>query len=256
MFGIAALGIAAVRSAFSQGPAWGQFKPQPGSVKERMHKGERIQMASASWDATRSELEEIIKKNGGNVDLFNFDIQHSPMPDERVIMRFCQLAEELGVGVRLRIQSPKMAYMTGRFADLGVQSIFVPLVEDTETAAEAVNNFYYPPLGNRSWGGELGAPFGRSKFQSGAMQATDRLKYAEWWNGTGTIGFQIETLTAAINVRKIVRPGVDWVSGGPGDMGFDIERHSNSPFKTVAEANAYVAEQLKGYDVYVPGRRG
>jgi hypothetical protein len=35
-------------------------------------------------------------------------------------------------------------------------------------------------------------------------------------------------------------------------MGFDIERHSNSPFKTLEEAHAYVIEQLKGYDVRVP----
>jgi hypothetical protein len=35
-------------------------------------------------------------------------------------------------------------------------------------------------------------------------------------------------------------------------MGFDIERHSNSPFKTLDEVHAFVIEQLKGYDVRVP----
>jgi 2-keto-3-deoxy-L-rhamnonate aldolase RhmA len=119
----------------------------------------------------------------------------------------------------------------------------VPLVEEVETADEAINNFYYPPLGNRSWGGE---------FRYGEKPPTDRLKYSQWWNGTGMLGFQIETLRGALNARNIVKPGVDWISWGPGDMSFDIERHSNSPFKTLDEAHSYVIEQLKGFDVRVP----
>jgi 2-keto-3-deoxy-L-rhamnonate aldolase RhmA len=80
----------------------------------------------------------------------------------------------------------------------------------------------------------------------------DRLKYSRWWNGAGMLGFQVETLRAALNVRNLVKPGVDWISWGPGDMGFDLERHSNSPFKTLEEVHAYVIEQLKGFDVRVP----
>jgi 2-keto-3-deoxy-L-rhamnonate aldolase RhmA len=133
--------------------------------------------------------------------------------------------------------------MTGRFADLGVLAIMVPLVEGVETADDAINSFYYPPQGNRSWGGEVG--FGKKP-------SLDRLSYSQWWNGTGMLGFQIETLRAALNVRNIVKPGVDWISWGPGDMGFDIERHFNSPFKTLDEVHAFVIDQLKGYDVRVP----
>ncbi len=99
------------------------------------------------------------------------------------------------------------------------------------------------PFGNRSWGGE---------FRFGEKPPTDRLKYSAWWNGTGMLGFQIETLRAALNVRNLVKPGVDWISWGPGDMSFDLERHSNSPFKTLHEVHSFVIEQLKGYDVRVP----
>jgi hypothetical protein len=35
-------------------------------------------------------------------------------------------------------------------------------------------------------------------------------------------------------------------------MSFDIERHANSPFKTLEEVHAFVIEQLKGFDVSVP----
>ena len=69
----------------------------------------------------------------------------------------------------------------------------VPLVEDVETVNEAINNFYYPPLGNRSWGGE---------FRFGEKPPTDRLKYAQWWNGNGLLGFQIETLRGALNAQE------------------------------------------------------
>jgi 2-keto-3-deoxy-L-rhamnonate aldolase RhmA len=243
VFGMTVLGVAAAaRSAFGQAPSWTQFKPHPGSLKEKMHSGQQIRSAAAPVDATRSQLQEIIKKSG-RVDLFSLDSQHRPLPDERDLVKFCKLAEELGAGVQLRIQHQKLAYMTGRYADLGVLAVMVPLVEDVETANEAINNFYYPPVGNRSWGGE---------FRFGEKPPTDRLKYSQWWNGNGLLGFQIETLRAALNVRQIVKPGVDWISWGPGDMAFDLERHSNSPFKSLDEVHRFVIDQLKGYDVRLP----
>jgi 2-keto-3-deoxy-L-rhamnonate aldolase RhmA len=249
-FGMTVLGAAAAlrwpasRAAFAQAPGWNQFKPLPGSLKHKMHSGQSVRTAAAPVDATRSQLQEIIKKQGG-VDLFSLDSQHRPLPDERDLVKFCKLAEELGAGVQLRIQHPKLAYLTGRYADLGVLAVMVPLVEDVETATEAIDNFYYPPLGNRSWGGE---------FRFGEKPPTDRLKYSQWWNANALLGFQIETLRGALNARNIVKPGVDWISWGPGDMAFDIERHSNSPFKSIEEAHAYVIEQLKGYDVRLPGQ--
>ena len=102
-FSMAALGIgAAARSAFSQAPSWSQFKPRPGSLKEKMHKGEAIRTVSAPVESTRGQLEQIIKENG-KVDLFSLDGQHRPLPDERDLVKFCKLAEELGAGVQLRI---------------------------------------------------------------------------------------------------------------------------------------------------------
>ena len=241
---VAALGWPAARSAFAQAPSWSRFPPQPGSLKQKMHSGQPVRTAAAAVDATRAQLQEIIKKQGG-VDLFSVDGQHRPLPDERDLVKFCKLAEELGAGVQLRIPHPRLAYLTGRYADLGVLAVMVPLVEEVETANEAIDNFYYPPLGNRSWGGE---------FRFGEKPPTDRLKYAQWWNGNALLGFQIETLRGALNARNIVKPGVDWISWGPGDMSFDIERHSNSPFKSIDAAHAYVIQQLKGYDVRLPGQ--
>ena len=245
-FGMTVVGLVAAARAASaqapQSPSWAAFKPAAGSLKEKMHTGQGIRSAAATVDATRTQLQELSKKAGG-AELFSLDAQHRPLPDERELVKFCKMAEELGAGVQIRLQHPKLAYLTGRFADLGVLAVMVPLVEDVATANEAIENFYYPPLGNRSWGGE---------FRFREKPPTDRLQYAQWWNGQALLGFQIETLRGALNARNIVKPGVDWISWGPGDMAFDIERHSNSPFKTIEEAHQYVREQLKGYDVRLP----
>jgi 2-keto-3-deoxy-L-rhamnonate aldolase RhmA len=245
-FGMTLVGMAAAaRAAAAQAPAipsWSQFKPLPGSLKEKMHTGQRIRSAAATFDTTRAQLQEISKKAGG-AELFSLDAQHRPLPDERELVKFCKMAEELGAGVQLRLQHPRLAYLAGRYADLGVLAVMIPLVEEVETVNDALDNFYYPPLGNRSWGGE---------FRFREKPPTDRLKYAQWWNGNALLGFQIETLRGALNARNTVKPGIDWISWGPGDMAFDIERHSNSPFKTVEDAHKYVIEQLKGYDVRLP----
>lgn len=248
LFGMSILGMAAsARAAFAQAPpSWSQFKPAPGSLKEKMHTGQQIRSAAATLETTRAQMQEMIKKNGG-VDLFSLDAQHRPNSDERELVRFCKAAEELGAGVQLRIQHPKLAYLVGRYADLGVLAVMVPLVEEVATVDEAINNFYYPPIGNRSWGGE---------FRFREKPPADRLQYSQWWNANGLLGFQIETLRGALNARNIVKPGIDWISWGPGDMAFDLERHSNSPFKTLEEVHGYVIQQLKGYDVRLPAAGG
>ena len=115
-FAMSVLGLAAAsRAALAQdAPSWSRFKPAPGSLKEKMHTGKPIRSAAAPVDATRSQLQDIIKKAGGGVELFSLDAQHRPLPDERELVKFCKLAEELGAGVQLRIQHQKLAYMTGR----------------------------------------------------------------------------------------------------------------------------------------------
>ena len=108
LFGMSVLGMAAsARAAFAQAPpSWSQFKPAPGSLKEKMHTGQQIRSAAATLETTRAQMQEIIKKNGG-VDLFSLDAQHRPNSDERELVRFCKVAEELGAGVQLRIQHPE-----------------------------------------------------------------------------------------------------------------------------------------------------
>ena len=210
------------------------------SLKQRVHAGEPLRIVRASTNSSRSQLEEIVKR--GPVDLFKVDGQHGPV-DERELLNYCTMAEELGAGVKFRIKHPRQAFLLGNYADLGPLSIMVPLVENEQTVRDAIDAFYYPPLGKRSWGGQ--------GFLRKARYGGRRLEYAKWWNTNAILCLQVESVTAAVNVRKLVKPGVDWIQFGPADLSFDLEQHSHSPFNSVDECVKYVTEQLKGVEVRI-----
>ena len=153
-FGMTVVGVAAAARCVCASPELEPVHTEPRFAEAENALGPTPSHSRGARRCHASQLQEIIKKQGG-VDLFSLDSQHRPLPDERDLVKFCKLAEELGAGVQLRIQHPKLAYLTGRYADLGVLAVMVPLVEEVETANEAIDNFYYPPLGNRSWGGEF-----------------------------------------------------------------------------------------------------
>ena len=235
-FAMTALGVGAgAVSASSSTTALAQT----GSLKHRVRTGQPVRLVRTTSGATRSELQELMGQ--GQVDLFRLDGQHVPI-NEQELYKFCAIAEELGVGVKFRIKHPRQAFLLGKYADLGLQSILVPLVEEEETVRDAINNFYFPPLGRRSWGSVPG-------FKK--KERPDRLDYAPWWNANAILCLQIESVRAVVNVRNLVKPGVDWIQFGPADLMFDMEAHSNSPFKTVVECGEYVAEQLRGVEVRV-----
>ena len=226
--------------------------PQSSSLKQRVRSGQPVKIVAApgfrgvdglslrpTTSSIRSGLQAILQR--GPVDLFNADGQHTPI-NEQELFQFCATAEELGVGVKFRIKHPRQAFLLGKYADLGPQAILVPLVEEEETVRDAINNFYFPPLGRRSWGSIPG-------FKK--KERPDRLEYAPWWNANAILCLQIESVKAVVNVRNLVMPGVDWIQFGPADLMFDIEQHSHSPFKTAQECGDYVAEQLKDFDVRV-----
>ena len=213
------------------------------TLKQRVHAGEDLRIVRAPTNSTRSQLEEIVKKHS-SVDLFKVDGQHGPV-HERELLKFCTMAEELGAGVKFRIKHPRQAFLLGNYADLGPLSLMVPLVEREETVRDAIDAFYYPPVGKRSWGGQ--------GFRRKEQYGRGRLEYAKWWNSNAVLCIQIESVAAAVNVRSLVKPGVDWVQFGPADLSFDLEKHSHSPFKSVDETVEYVTEQLKDVAVRVGG---
>jgi len=214
------------------------------TFKERVKAGEQLFGFSCPMTVDRNKFKQIVETHG--YDFVFADGQHSAYSDDRLVA-FCQLASEFGLPVRFRPMHPRETYLIGHYLDMGPSGIEVPLVESHEISAEAVENFYYPPLGRRSWGGS--ARFRISDF-------ADMRAYADWWNSHGVLWLQIESAWAALHVSSLAQSGVDCFSFGPSDLGFNLEQHSDTGLHTVDDCVKFVVGVLDGSDVKVRFRTG
>jgi 2-keto-3-deoxy-L-rhamnonate aldolase RhmA len=209
------------------------------SLKERVRAREPLRIAPMPITATRDQIEELINREP--FEMLYLNCQHTPLC-ERELLNFCQIAEEFDKPVQLRIKHPNQAYLLGNYLDLGPLSIKLPTVEKEATVVEALESFYFPPLGKRSWGGWVGY---------GVKTRKDRQEYSQWWNQNGILCLQLESVEAIVNCRKLAKSGVDWIGFGPQDLTFDLEQHSHQPFEAVEECVHFVVEQLKELPVCV-----
>ncbi len=214
------------------------------SLKKRIRNQELIKIASGvPFGCTRDEMESVLSRD--DYDLIGTDHQHAAANEDKLV-ELCTMANEFDIGVQLRIKHTRNAYLIGNLLDLGPLAIVVPQVEKVETVDEAIDAFYYPQMGKRSWGPSNGY---------GIKRGMDRLEYAEWWNNTGILILQIESVDAVINVRKFAKPGVDMVTFGENDLNFSIESYPSSPFKNLQECIAHVEIQLADTHVKVGAGR-
>ena len=210
------------------------------SLKRRIHNKEAIKIAGGPpFGCTPDEMAAALSRDA--YDLIGVDHQHAAANEDKLV-EYCKMADEFGVGVQLRIKHTRHAYLIGNMLDLGPLAIVVPQVETVETVDEAIDAFYYLPMGKRSWGPSNGY---------GISRGMDRLEYAEWWNDTGILILQIESVDAVINVRKFAKPGVDMVTFGENDLNFSIESYPSAPFKNLQECIAHVEVQLADTHVKV-----
>ena len=140
------------------------------TLKERIRAGDKINTVRISMSSTKEEVQNTVKET--SCEMLYIDSQHGAHTEWDVV-RICSAAEELGVPVQLRIKHTRYAHLIGGYLDLGVFAIKVPEVEEEEAVIEAINSFYFPPVGRRSWGGFVGY---------GIKERRDRREYAEWWN--------------------------------------------------------------------------
>ena len=207
------------------------------SLKQRIQKGELILGVSAPISSDLARLEEILSKD--SYDFVSTDSQHTAFNEEQLV-KFCITAQKLDIPVNFRIKHTRHAYLIGNLLDLGPLGVEVPQVEEESTVNEAVDYFYYPQRGKRSWGGLT-----RYGFQGNE----DRIEYAEWWNNHGVLWMQIESINAVTNTKKLAKQGVDCLSWGPADLSFSRESNPNHPFKTDDDCVRYVVNQLEGTGV-------
>ena len=204
------------------------------SLKERINKGELLIGVSVPINSTLNEVEEIISKD--DYAFVTIDSQHTAF-NEETLVNLCRHTKKLGIPTQFRIKHTRDTYLIGNILDLGPLGIEVPQVNDIETVKEAVDYFYYPQKGLRSWGGVE---------RYGIEEISDRLEYSDWWNNTGYLCLQMESLRAVTSARKLAISGVDCLTWGPNDLMYDIEAHPKHPLQTVDDCVKHAVEQLEG----------
>ncbi len=209
------------------------------SLKQRIAAGDSLNIAWGSLEMDRQTLITTLAE--ASYDLIFVDAQHAPC-DERRLVTFCDTVDALGVPALLRIRHTRLAFLAGNYADLGPLGILVPMVETEDTVDEAVAQFYYPPLGKRSWGPTHG-------HQRAVIQ--DRDAYAAWWNDHGILALQIETVAAVTRAAELVKPGVDLLLFGSNDLAFSLATHIDNPFGSIEACWAHVIAQTAGRGVRV-----
>jgi 2-keto-3-deoxy-L-rhamnonate aldolase RhmA len=203
-------------------------------LKDRIRRGDQILGVIASLATTKAQLETML--GADDYDFVSVDSQHSPFSEERLV-EFCDIAAEVGIPVHLRLKHTRQTYLIGNLMDLGPAMIEVPQTETLETAQEAVDYFYYAQFGKRSWGGAA---------RYGVLGRDDRLEYAAWWNNTGVLWLQIESLHAITRAAQLALPGVDCLSWGPADLSFNREANPDHPLQTDDDCIEYTLKVLEG----------
>ncbi len=211
------------------------------SLKSRIHNGEILIGVLMSLQTSRGQMEEILAKD--DYAFIAVDSQHSAFNEER-LAEFCGYADELKMPVQFRIKHTRHTYLIGNILDLGPAGVEVPQVETMATVDEALDFFYYPQQGKRSWGGP----------GYGKELNLGRPGYADWWNKTGILWMQIESINAVTQAGAFAKAGVDCLSWGPADLQFNLEAHPNHPFQTDDDCLRHVLKQLDGSDVKVAYR--
>ena len=207
------------------------------TLKEKFLGGEKIIQSRISMASTTEKVDQTIADTG--CDLIYIDCQHGPYT-EWDICRLSKAAEENEVLVLLRIKHTRPAYRLGNYCDLGVFAIKVPEVETEEIVDEAINSFYFPPVGRRSWGGWVGY---------GIETRKDCREYAKWWNENAILGFKVESLKSVLNIRALVKPGITYIDFGPADLMFDIETNDHPFLKSITDCREFVQRELEGVNV-------
>lgn len=212
---------------------------QTPTLKQRLHAGERIHVAFGQLGQDATALAALRAKE--NSDLLFIDAQHAPY-DDASLLTLCRHAMALDWPVVMRLMHPQQAWQIGHILDLGLSGVVIPFTEDPAAVAAAVEAFYYPPLGRRSFG--PGRAVGWAEHSQGH-------EYADWWNATGLLILQIETLAGALRCRELVQPGVDMITFGANDLELDLRRHPQPELADFDACVAHVVAQCAGLDVKV-----
>ncbi|MBA32079.1 MAG: hypothetical protein CL748_06225 [Chloroflexi bacterium] len=195
------------------------------NLKYKIHNNPSVVGARIPWNADSKQIDELLSLD--DYDFISIDSQHSPF-DESQLSKICEYAHTIPIPVHFRIKHSKITYLIGNLLDLGPSMIEIPQTEEITTVKDAVDNFYYPPNGKRSWGGEFRVGVDDSHLVFPADLKV-RSEYMNWWNNFGVLMLQVESIKAIENIKNFAVKGVDCVSWGPNDLEIDRQANKNHP---------------------------
>lgn len=139
------------------------------------------------------------------------DMQHGLMDfGEAVSLAQVALAHETPPIVRVPLEAWGIA---GRFLDVGVQGIVMPMVNTPQDAKQLVSFTKYPPAGTRSWG----------SYAATTISGMAPSEYLQKANSIVMAFAMVETRQALEAVDAICStPGLDGVFVGPSDLSISL----------------------------------
>ncbi len=171
-------------------------------------------------------------------DFFMVDNEHS-LVGKDAIYAYIRLARQYEMPILMRPE--KCTAPLSPYLDSGIQGLMLPQVDELEQAIHAVDETYFPPVGNR------GSGIGMSPYLLDGMDVatTPLLTMLEYVNRNTMLFPQTESLTALKNLPRTLRiEGIDGTIVGTHDLALNIG--DIKPGMTRAEVNGrpFLEERL------------
>lgn len=192
-------------------------------VKEKLARDEVV--ASMIVRLVRHvEIARIAKTSG--FDTLYVDLEHNMFSID-ACSQICMAALEVGITPFVRVPTHGPEYVS-RVLDGGALGVIAPHVRSATEAAAVVRHVKYPPMGDRSAGGQL------VQFQFRDFPVVEANAAA---NDATSVIAMMETKDALDRVEEIAAvPGVDMVLIGTNDLCGELGIHGQYDHKLVREA--------------------
>lgn len=173
-------------------------------------------------------------------DFLFIDSEHAGIEprDCENLARVCELHNVMPV-IRIPSNQP---WMIGRYFDLGMQGVMVPMVNSAAEAEAVVRAAKFQPEGSRGLAGARAAGYAQAPgFHFG--------NYVREANAETLVVVQVETKESVEALPEIVKvPGIDVIFVGPTDLANSYGVPGEYTHPAVQAAFDYIAEVVRGSD--------
>lgn len=184
-------------------------------------------------------------------DWMCLDAQHAAVPYDRLKAMLCAAGNSSSSKLIVRVGGPGDRFGIQQALDLGGDGVMVPLINSKADAEEAVSYCLYPPQGQRSVAGDIGAVFKRG---TGVAVLSEYLKSA---NKEVEVWLQVETRQCFEALDEVLSvPGITCAFLGPADMGFSFGLHVQQDYDLPAMMASPDMQQIYGTVVEACRRHG